>query len=314
MRVIYATDLHGHKGLFEKLFEERADAVIMGGDVLPNCVVGTEAALDALSTKEYFEIMAASQRDFLKRYLVPRIDEFRKKNKPDVYIMMGNDDFSYNLDLLEDAEKKGILKLLYDKKNEKPKVHEISKDVFIAGYPYVPLTPFGIKDWEKFDRDEKPQRDCNFLGYKSCKKSNEYSITEADLLLSQKDNIAKDLEDFVSDAGKEKIGQMIMVMHSPPSNTVHDIAGFHEGWMHVGSIAIREFIEKYQPLLTLHGHIHESYKRTGEYRQDIGRTICINPGTDKYNLYAVIFDSDNLSDMEIIVKKAEEIEEKPRGP
>jgi len=28
----------------------------------------------------------------------------------------------------------------------------------------------------------------------------------------------------------------------------------------------------------------------------------------------VIFDPDNLSDMKIVVKKAKEIEEKPRGP
>ena len=42
----------------------------------------------------------------------------------------------------------------------------------------------------------------------------------------------------------------------------------------VGSKAVREVIEKYQPLLSLHGHIHEG--RAASY---IGRTLCINPGS-----------------------------------
>ena len=40
----------------------------------------------------------------------------------------------------------------------------------------------------------------------------------------------------------------------------------------VGSKAVRKIIEKYQPLIGLHGHIHES---SGSIR--IGRTYCINP-------------------------------------
>jgi Icc-related predicted phosphoesterase len=43
----------------------------------------------------------------------------------------------------------------------------------------------------------------------------------------------------------------------------------------VGSTAVREAIEAVQPLLGLHGHIHES---AGIRR--IGRTIAINPGSD----------------------------------
>jgi Icc-related predicted phosphoesterase len=43
----------------------------------------------------------------------------------------------------------------------------------------------------------------------------------------------------------------------------------------VGSTAVREAIERYQPLLSLHGHVHES---PGAVR--IGRTLAINPGSD----------------------------------
>ncbi|MFW9908729.1 MAG: phosphoesterase [Candidatus Thorarchaeota archaeon] len=43
----------------------------------------------------------------------------------------------------------------------------------------------------------------------------------------------------------------------------------------VGSKAVREIIEKYQPLVAMHGHIHESVGFT-----NIGRTLCVNPGSE----------------------------------
>jgi Icc-related predicted phosphoesterase len=43
----------------------------------------------------------------------------------------------------------------------------------------------------------------------------------------------------------------------------------------VGSTAVRQVIEQYQPLVAIHGHIHES---GGERR--IGKTLCINPGSE----------------------------------
>ena len=42
----------------------------------------------------------------------------------------------------------------------------------------------------------------------------------------------------------------------------------------VGSTAVRTFIERHQPLLGLHSHIHESKNMTM-----IGRTLCLNPGS-----------------------------------
>jgi Icc-related predicted phosphoesterase len=42
-----------------------------------------------------------------------------------------------------------------------------------------------------------------------------------------------------------------------------------------GSTAVRDAIEKHQPLLALHGHIHES---RGTFK--IGGTLCMNPGSE----------------------------------
>ena len=43
----------------------------------------------------------------------------------------------------------------------------------------------------------------------------------------------------------------------------------------VGSPAVREVLEKYQPLVSLHGHIHESAGT-----RKIGTTVAINPGSE----------------------------------
>ncbi len=43
----------------------------------------------------------------------------------------------------------------------------------------------------------------------------------------------------------------------------------------VGSTAVRGAIERYQPLLGLHGHIHDC-----RAMKHIGRSMCINPGSD----------------------------------
>lgn len=45
--------------------------------------------------------------------------------------------------------------------------------------------------------------------------------------------------------------------------------------IHAGSVAVRNAIEKYQPLLGLHGHIHESMGFA-----KIGRTLCLNSGSE----------------------------------
>ncbi len=62
----------------------------------------------------------------------------------------------------------------------------------------------------------------------------------------------------------------VLISHCPPYNTATDRIGED---VHVGSTAIREFIEREQPDFCFTGHIHES---RGEDR--IGHTLILNPG------------------------------------
>jgi Icc-related predicted phosphoesterase len=85
----------------------------------------------------------------------------------------------------------------------------------------------------------------------------------------------------------DKYENLICNLHAPPLNTVLDVAPKLDKNLkqvmqfgnpvsiNVGSGAVRSAIERYQPLMGLHGHIHEACGF--EY---IGRTVCINPGSE----------------------------------
>jgi Icc-related predicted phosphoesterase len=58
----------------------------------------------------------------------------------------------------------------------------------------------------------------------------------------------------------------------PPTQIVQGGQAVMHG---AGSVAVRDAIEKFKPMLGLHGHIHESQSVAR-----IGRTTCINPGSE----------------------------------
>ncbi|MCL6444907.1 MAG: metallophosphoesterase [Alicyclobacillus sp.] len=80
---------------------------------------------------------------------------------------------------------------------------------------------------------------------------------------------------------------MIFNFHVPPKNTPLDQAPKLDDSLKpqtaagelltigAGSTAVREAIEKYQPIVTLHGHIHESRGKV-----TIGKSVCLNPGSE----------------------------------
>jgi hypothetical protein len=74
---------------------------------------------------------------------------------------------------------------------------------------------------------------------------------------------------------------LLLVAHDPPRNTKADVVG---GGSHVGSAAVREFIERVQPDVCLTGHIHES--RAEDF---LGRTRVVNPGMLSRGGYALVY-------------------------
>ncbi|MCL6595158.1 MAG: metallophosphoesterase [Firmicutes bacterium] len=100
------------------------------------------------------------------------------------------------------------------------------------------------------------------------------------------EGMARRIEEIVAQASADR-GHLILNFHAPPYRSQLDNAprltqdlrvvrtGGEPEMAPVGSVAVRQALERYQPLLALHGHIHES---RGAVR--IGPTLAINPGSD----------------------------------
>lgn len=109
-------------------------------------------------------------------------------------------------------------------------------------------------------------------------------------------------DDLARLTGDDPMDKAIFLFHSPPYKTALDLAGLAGKMIdhvpldpHMGSIAVRRFIESRQPLLTLHGHIHESARLTSSWRDRIGRTECFSAAHDGPELALVRFDPENLA-------------------
>lgn len=96
--------------------------------------------------------------------------------------------------------------------------------------------------------------------------------------------IQNDLQALVNDDNHEF---SIFLFHSPPYHTMLDQATIrtlypdeHSTTLHVGSKAIRNFINQKQPYITMHGLIHESAHNSGEWKQQSGRTWSFSPAHD----------------------------------
>ncbi len=74
--------------------------------------------------------------------------------------------------------------------------------------------------------------------------------------------------------------KQVLISHNPPKDTLCDVIN---GGMHVGSSAVREFIEENQPDFCICGHIHEACNI-----DTIGRTVVINPGNFAAGGYVVL--------------------------
>lgn len=268
MKCLFVTDLHEIVSRYEKLFlairAERPNRVFIGGDLL------------SFRTK-------LQGGDFLSDYLLPQLQQLRcslRGDFPSFYVILGNDDPATKAVKLTDAERSGLCHYVHNKKCE-------AGDFPVYGLAFVPPTPFRLKDWERYDVSRYVDPGC-------------ISPEEGVFSIPVPGNEIKWTtiqSELAALAGTDSLENATFLFHSPPYNTPIDRAALDgkrvDGVdldLHVGSIAIRSFIEERQPLLTLHGHVHESTRLTGTWKTQIGRTICINGAHDGPELALVRFD------------------------
>jgi len=272
-RCIFVSDLHGsldrYRKLIQTISEERPDAVFLGGDLLPSVASGGGGFVtDFLST-----IFEKAKSELGARY-------------PRVFLILGNDDPRSQEEAVLGAARQGLWEYMHR--------HRASLgDYTVYGYANIPPTPFLLKDWERYDVSRYVDPGCvppdEGFRTKRC--------PELDLRYS---TIQRDMDQLVGDASLDKA---VFLFHVPPYKTKLDRADLDGKKIdhvpldvHIGSIAVARFIESRQPLLTLHGHVHESARLTGAWRDSIGRTHLFSAAHDGPELALIRFSPEKPAD------------------
>ena len=266
VRCIFTSDLHGHWNRYRSLWKiiesERPDAVFLGGDLLPNARFSDKKAKGFI--KDMLQGMTGVRGETGARF----------------FVILGNDDPRLFEKPFQDASEEGILDYVHFRAVP---LH----DMWVVGYSYVPPSPFRLKDWEKYDVSRYIDPGC--LDPSEGLRTAQTPESEA-----AQAYISEDLALLGALSDPKRT---IYLFHGPPANTDLDRAGL-DGVMvdhapvdvHVGSEAIKRFIQKRQPAITLHGHIHESTAITGSWKTKIGDTYCYNGAHDGSELSVIRFD------------------------
>jgi Icc-related predicted phosphoesterase len=289
IRLFYATDVHGSTLCFLKFLNAhkfyKADVIILGGDITGKSFIPIIKRTDGTYKAQFLgrqlvlksqqevsklkneienigcyafetdlEEMQAliadneKQAELFKRLIIQRVqkwieiaEERLKGTNTKCFITPGNDDI-LDIDYLLNQSEVII--------NPEDKVIEINSNLEMISSGYSNITPWNCP------RD----------------------VSEEKLKEKIEAMVAK-VKDF---------NNCIFNFHCPPYGTPLDLApkldknlkpiistGGQPIFISVGSHTIREVILKYQPMLGLHGHIHES---RGYVK--LGRTLCLNPGSE----------------------------------
>lgn len=255
MKLIYTSDLHGDRFLYDELLrlvarERDADALLLGGDLF----VHTRKVSDQLR--------------FIDSYFL----QFAKEIKLDILFIPGNIDWPASIIQLEQL---GLPKLI----RQLGLKSYLYKNIHLSGYGMVPPTPLSRKDFEARDLE-----------------SDKIHSQEGAYLSSISGTIKPIPPDYfmTKPSMEEQVRKIdpkssIWLCHTPPYGGKLDVSWRHS---HLGSKALTNQIKKGQPLLSLHGHIHESPLLSGSWIEKIGATYCINPGRNDQHLHAVLIELD----------------------
>ncbi|MCB4791828.1 MAG: metallophosphoesterase [Elusimicrobia bacterium] len=250
MKIIYTTDLHGnawkYKQLVKAASEYKPDIVINGGDMLTN----------------------DNNLHRQKEYILFNLSEhFKVFNEMKIYYLCypGNDDLMAFDNVFEETCNKYLfVKYLAQKK------------IKIGDYDFIGMNfcvdfPFLLKDrCRKDDKDYK-------IGFQKgegvfSRENGFEDIPDWKIYVEKLPTIEEELERLEKPADYLKA---VYVMHMPPADLGLDVCSNGEK---VGSKAIYRFIKQNQPMLTLHGHIHESPVMSETWKTKLGETVCVQPG------------------------------------
>jgi len=283
MKIFFATDIHGSEVCWRKFLNSaafyKADMVVLGGDVTGKAMVpivagsgswqltwrGQEIRLD--SKQELDDIVARIRNSGFYPAIV---------SQDELVHLGGNEDAVHErfekemigsldrwLDMADGKLRGGQIPCILNGGNDD--IFEI--DDVIEASPCVSFAEGKLMDLDGFSLVS--------MGWTNPTPWNTYREASEPELVKKIEDVAALVPDM---------GRAIFNFHAPPYGTGLDEAPaldenlrpMHGGaaMKPVGSIAVRDAILKHQPMLSVHGHIHESraIKR-------MGRTLAINPGS-----------------------------------
>ena len=291
IRIFFAADTHGNTVVWRKWISAvkvyKANVLILAGDLTGKAIVPVfdkgdrwecevigqrrvakseeelQKMLDFIESLSYYYIVATpeeiqeiaqdpkKQEELFRQVMTERMRKWLEllTSKIDTrevvsIVMPGNDDEFYIDDVIREFEDRGIIYPL-------DKVVELDYGYKIVSHEYVNPTPWNTPR-------EAPEN-----------------------------KLEKQLREKIKMVEGEDFSRVIFNFHCPPWNTKLDLApkldknlkpvyvGGKPVLVHVGSKAVRKVEEEYQPLLGLHGHIHESYAS-----DRVGNTVVLNPGSE----------------------------------
>jgi Icc-related predicted phosphoesterase len=284
LRLYFATDIHGSERCFRKFLAAaktyEADALILGGDIAGKGLVPIRAVDGTLSATVRGESVS-----------VPREEEPRLRaeiNRLGFYSVITDEDERQRLD--SDREYQNTV-------FKREIIRQIEGWCALAAERLAPevrciITP-GNDDPTEIDpvlkaapRIESPEGELFELGPVLLASCGDVTPTPWNTEREySEDELGKRLAKMMDAVPTGR--RVVVNFHNPPFSSGLDFAaelddtllpvlrGGRPSIIPVGSKAVREAIKKYQPVVGLHGHIHES-----RGAQKIGRTMCINPGSD----------------------------------
>jgi uncharacterized protein len=288
LKIFHASDVHGSEKCFRKFLNTPktygADVIMLGGDITGKILVPIVEQEDGTYNTEYMgTLMTLKTRDELERITklisdaggyphICTMDEYDKLKSDKTYLETVFKKLIIQrveawITLAEERLKdSGVEVYIMPGNDDYPEIDTVlNRSTFI-------INPDGRAELIKGGYEMISSGYANMTPWKAPRDIPDEKLEEI-------------LEAMASRLNRP--GYSIFSLHAPPYNTPIDlapqldntlkpvVAGGEVVMSHVGSKAVRKIIEKYQPLLGLHGHIHES---KGVVK--VGKTLCINAGSD----------------------------------
>ncbi|MBX6764615.1 MAG: metallophosphoesterase [Rubrobacteraceae bacterium] len=287
VRLFYASDIHGTEVLWRKFLNAgkayEADVLVMGGDLTGKAViplVGDESSGYEVELFGERRRVAPEEVEELERQIrgkgmyphrmsaeeVERVAAMSEEEREEWFAEVMLITFRRWLELAEERlAGSGVRCIVMPGNDDPPGVDEALEQA-----SYVEACDGRVVEFDGYTMIS--------LGYSNPTPFDSPRELPEEEIARRVDELAEQVPDM---------SRCIFNLHVPPYDSQLDTApeldedlqvvmqGSKPKQIPVGSTAVRAVIERHQPLLSLHGHVHES---PGAVR--IGRTLCINPGSD----------------------------------